>query len=354
MWFKHPFFKYATGVALVLFIIYLLGKNQFAILPVLDFIRILLFPLLIAGFLFYILKPVVRLLTKFNFISRTLAILIVFSIMIGAIMFGGMTLGVTVDEQFSQFLEKIPTFIEENEKQTKQIIQDNNFGLFSYEQAKQKLLTYIINLGQHVGENATKILSSITNVIAVMLTVPFVLFYLLKDGHRLLPFLLNFIPEKHEEEGKKILTDIDETLSTYIGGQMLIAFVNGILMYIGYLIIGLEYAFMLAVIVVITAVIPIIGPALGILPAILLALVTDPFLIIGILILLIIVQQLEGNFISPLIIGTKLSIHPLTVILLLLSAGVIYGFIGILLAVPVYSVLKVIVKNLYLFYRLRI
>lgn len=353
MWIKHPFFKYTTGIALVLVIIALIGQIQFIVNPIRNFITILFLPLIFAGFLYYILKPIVHFLSKTKYIPRTLAILLVFLIMIGAVILGGVTLGGTVENQVRQFVEDVPSIIERSEEQTRQIIDENTFNLFSYEELQQNLFTFINNQGERLANEITSILSTITNFLTVLLIVPFVLFYFLKDGHRLLPFLIRFLPDQHTEEGEQLLSDIDKTLSTYIGGQMIVAIVNGALMYIGYLIIGIDYALVLALFIIITAVIPIIGPALGILPAIVIALVTEPFMIIKILILLTIVQQLEGNFVSPLVIGNKLSIHPLTVILLLLVAGTVYGFIGILIAVPVYSVLKVIVKNLYRFYQLR-
>ncbi|MBP3952660.1 AI-2E family transporter [Bacillus suaedae] len=353
MWIKHPFFKYLTGVVLVLITLYLLGEVQFILSPIINFATILFFPLLFAGFLYYIFKPIVQFLAKAKYIPRSVAILIVFTTLVGGIVLAGASIGGSVEEQFVQFAQDVPTIIEENEEQTKQLVNENNFGLMSYEEAKQRVITYISNQSAKIGDNVNAIVSTITNFITVLVIVPFVLFYFLKDGPRLLPYLLKILPEKHQDEGKRLLHDIDQTLSTYIGGQMLVALVNGILMYIGYLIIGLDYAIVLALIVVVTAVIPIIGPALGILPAIIIALLTDPVMVLWILLILLIVQQLEGNFVSPLIIGNKLSIHPLTVILLLLAAGTVYGFIGILVAVPFYSVLKVIIKNVYRFYQLR-
>ncbi|GAA0608722.1 hypothetical protein GCM10009001_27590 [Virgibacillus siamensis] len=124
-------------------------------------------------------------------------------------------------------------------------------------------------------------------------------------------------------------------------------------MYIGYLIIGIPYAAVLGIFVMVTAIIPLIGPILGILPAIMVSLLLNPVKVIYILILTIVVQQLEGNLISPQVLGKRLDLHPLTVILLLVVAGALYGFIGVLLAIPLYAVLKVTSKNLYKIYQLR-
>lgn len=338
---------------MVLLVIFLLSEVQFLVNPILSLVATLFFPLIFAGFLFYILKPVVEFLSRSKYIPRTLAIFIVFFVIIGGAVLGGFTVGGKIEEQVMQFAKDVPSILEKNEEQTKQVINENNFGLMSYEEAKQKLLTFIKDHGERIGKNVAVIISSITSFVTVLVIVPFIVFYFLKDGHKLLPFILKYLPQKHHIEGRRILTDIDKALSTYIGGQMIVALVNGFLMYIGYLIIGVEYALVLALFIVITAVVPIIGPALGVLPALIIGLMTDPFMAVKILILLTIVQQIEGNLVSPLIIGNKLSIHPLTVILLLLVAGKLYGFIGILLAVPLYSVLKVLTKNFYRLYQLR-
>ncbi|MCM3618559.1 AI-2E family transporter [Sutcliffiella horikoshii] len=353
MWIRHPFFKYATGIILVLLIIFLLSEVKFIVNPIISFITTLFFPIIFAGFLFYILKPLVNFLARSKYMPRTLAIILIFSAIIGGAVLGGFSVGGNIEEQVVQFADDFPSFLEENEEQTKELIDDNNLGLISYEEIKKRGLAFLKDQTQRIGDNIATIVSSVTNFVTILVIVPFILFYFLKDGHKLLPFILKMLPGKHQVEGKRLLTDIDKTLSTYIVGQMLVALVNGFLMYIGYLVIGLDYALVLALFIVITAVVPIIGPALGILPAVIIGLMTDPMMVVKILILLTVVQQIEGNLVSPQILGNKLSIHPLTVILLLLAAGKLYGFIGILLAVPVYSVLKVVTKNLFGIYRLR-
>lgn len=165
--------------------------------------------------------------------------------------------------------------------------------------------------------------------------------------------MMKLIPKEHEHEGNKILKDIDKTLFTYITGQFIIALVDGVLMYIGYKIIGLEYALILAIFTMFLTVVPFLGPIIGIIPAMFVALTSSPMMMFKVLIVLLIVQQLEGNLVTPQVMGKKLSIHPITVILLLIAAGSLYGFIGILIAIPLYSVVKIVIKDIWKFYKLR-
>lgn len=121
----------------------------------------------------------------------------------------------------------------------------------------------------------------------------------------------------------------------------------GILLFIGYLIIGLDYAITLAIIAAITSVVPYLGPIIARLPAIIIAVVSSPFMLVKLAIVWAAVQFLEGQFISPNIMGRTMKIHPLTIIIVLLSAGNLFGIIGVILGIPGYAILKVIVVYLF-------
>ncbi|MFZ3579260.1 AI-2E family transporter [Virgibacillus sp. DJP39] len=353
MWVRHPFFKYALGTLVILLCIYFLGKIDFFLNPFQKLVTVLFFPIVFSGLFYYILRPVVTLFSKPKFMNRSISILAVYVLFAGLIIILVQLFGGKVVDQAQQLTNQLPSKVEKTLEETKELIKANNFGVLSVEEIKQKTISFLSNIAQKVSDNITAIIGAITSIATVLILVPFILFYFLKDGHRLLPYLLNFIPEKHTSEGKRILTDIDRTLSSYIVGQLTVGLVDGILMYIGYMIIDLNYAIILALFVIVTAVIPLLGPALGVLPAILIALIQDPIMVLYILIIMLIVQQLEGNLISPAIFGKSLHLHPLTIILLLVVAGALYGFVGILIVIPLYAVSKVTIKNFYKFYKLR-
>jgi predicted PurR-regulated permease PerM len=118
-------------------------------------------------------------------------------------------------------------------------------------------------------------------------------------------------------------------------------------MFIGFLIIGLEYASLLALIAAFTSVVPYLGPAIAITPALIIAIVTSPIMLLKLIVVWTVVQLIEGKFISPQIMGRNLHIHPITIIFVILTAGNLFGVIGIILAVPGYAVLKVIATHLF-------
>ncbi|WP_181348589.1 AI-2E family transporter [Thalassobacillus sp. CUG 92003] len=352
MWLKHPFFKYITGTILILITILLLEVLHF-FEPVKVIIGTIFFPLLIAGFFYYIIKPFVRFLSRFRYISVTGAILLVYAGIAGVLYAGSSFLVETVKKQITKLSSNLPKDLKQTADETKKTLENNNPSPVSVENFRQKATQFMSDAAQTVGENVTEIVSTVTGAATVLVVVPFILFYLLKDDARFTPFLLKFIPTDHEKEGEKLLRNIDRTLAAYIIGQLTVALVDGVLMYAGYLIIGLDYALILAFFVVITAVVPFFGPLLGVLPALVVALTQEPTMALYVLITLVVVQQIEGNVVAPVVLGSRLNVHPLTIILLLMVAAALYGFIGMIIAIPLYSVIKVIVKNLYHFYRLR-
>lgn len=351
MWINKPFFKYATGIILILIIIFLLGKIDYFLWPIRALIATIFFPILIAGLFYYILRPLVRLAS--NIMPKTASILLVFAAVAGLIYFGSSFAGSLIGNQITELTGNLPEKVKDVSKETEEVVEENNMGMFSYKNLESKAVSYFKSILSGAGENIMNIFSTITSIATVLVVVPFILFYFLKDDHKLRPFLLKYLPDKHEHEGNKILTDVDKTLFSYVIGQFIIAVVDGTLMYIGFLIIGLDYALILAIFAMFLTVVPFLGPILGVIPAIFVGMMQSPTMVLKILGVLVIVQQLEGNLVSPYVMGHRLNLHPLTVIILLLVAGSLYGFIGILIAIPLYSVIKVLVKDFKRFYRLR-
>ena len=119
------------------------------------------------------------------------------------------------------------------------------------------------------------------------------------------------------------------------------------ILFIGYAIIGLNFALLLSVFALFMNVIPFIGPWIAFIPALIIGFFQDPMMVVWVSLTTLIAQQTDSNLITPNIMGKTLKIHPLTIITVLLAAGSIAGFLGILLAVPGYAVGRAIVSNIY-------
>ncbi|MCM3121690.1 AI-2E family transporter [Mesobacillus sp. AQ2] len=351
MWVQRPFFKYSTGLILILLIIFLFGKIDYFVSPLQNFIIAIFFPVLISGLMYYILRKPVQWISRY--LPKIASILIVFALVAGLFTALSYFAGSLLGEEISALTENFPEKVDEVTEESQKVINDNKIGIIKADEIKQKALNYLSKLSQNLGENIMTLFSVITSIATVLVVVPFLAFFFLKDDEKLRPYILKHIPSEHAQEGNKILTDIDKTLFTYVTGQFIIALVDGILMYLGYLFIGLDYALLLAVLAMFLTIVPFLGPLLGIIPALFIALTNSPLMALKVLIVLVVVQQLEGNLVTPQVMGKKLSIHPITVILILIAAGSLYGFIGILIAIPLYSVVKIIIKDVWKFYKLR-
>ncbi len=123
--------------------------------------------------------------------------------------------------------------------------------------------------------------------------------------------------------------------------------------FIGFWIAGVKYALILGMIIAVTNIIPYVGPFLGATPAVIIAFLDSPTKAFIALIIVVAVQQTDGNLLSPLIIGRRLNTHPLTIILLLIGAGSFGGILGMILAVPAYALLKAFTLNIVRLVRLR-
>ncbi|ALC90843.1 hypothetical protein AM500_14385 [Bacillus sp. FJAT-18017] len=351
MWINKPFFRYATAIILLLIIILLLGKIDYFVWPFQKLIASVFFPLLVSGFLYYILRPSVRLLSRY--MPRTPSILAVFLILFGLGYAFVHFAGPSIAGQVKQISSNFPSKVEELTDESKKMVEDSPKAKESVDKIKSQADSFSGMFFKAAEKNIGKVVASLTGIVTVLAVVPFIVFYLLRDGERLQPALLRIIPNDRQEEGRTILKDIDKTLSSYIVGQFIIAVADGILLYAGYLMIGLDNALLLALFAMSVAVVPFIGPILGIIPAIFIALLDSPAMVLKVLLVMVVVQQLEGNLITPKVMGKKLDLHPLTVIFVLLIAGSVYGFIGILIAIPVFAVVKVTFNNIREFFNLK-
>lgn len=345
-------------ILLLLLIVFVGTKVSFLFEPIIVFTSTLFFPILIAGILFFIFNPLVKLLER-NKVPRTLAILIPYIVFVGVVTGIISFIGPIVTQQVSDLISNFPTYAREITDFILSMSQSHWFTWLmeqeyvSLNQIEQTLTGYATSLPENITSSFSKLLGVVTNITLTIITVPFILFYMLKDGHKFPGEAVKLFPSTYRGEGLKILKDLYETLATYIQGQLIVSLAVGLGCYIGYMIIGLDYALVLGIVVAVTNIIPYVGPFIGATPAVVIALLDSPTKALLAALVVTVVQQLDGNLLSPLIIGKRLNTHPLTIILLLIGAGSFGGIIGMILAVPTYAVLKAVTLNVVRLIRLR-
>ncbi|MCS1351820.1 AI-2E family transporter [Mechercharimyces sp. CAU 1602] len=354
---QTKFFHTLYALILLALLIYLGTKIDFIFLPIVVTFQTLFFPFLIAGLLFYLFRPIVVLLHQYR-IPKALSILLIYLAFIGVVTLAVLLIGPVLQAQFTSLIERTPELIFDIEKQINHL-QKNPWVIdimkqINLEEYTQQASQYISDGLSTIGTNVASLIGVITNIVLAFVTVPFILFYMLKEGEKAPEQVLKLLPTNRRQAGRSILSDMDRAISSFIQGQVTVSFFVGTLALIGYWIIGLDYALLLALVMMFTNVIPYIGPFIGTVPALIVGFIDRPIMALYVLIVAVIAQQLEGNLISPLVMGKTLNVHPLTIIVVLLVSGSLAGFLGLLLAVPTYAVSKVVVSHVYQLWRLRL
>jgi len=348
---------WTVQILLTVGIIYLCTKISFLFEPIFIFFSTLFFPILISGFLFFIFNPIVTFAEKFK-IPRTAGILGIYVAFIGLIALVIAFVGPILSKQIAEFFKDIPRYVREIKRLTVLIADSEAFRwlqsqeYFSIEKIGETFSAFITDLPVKFTAGIANIVGIITNIALTTVTVPFLLFYMLKDGRKMPRLIVRILPANYRDEGLAILKDLTKTLSAYIQGIVTVSLIVGTLSFIGFMIIGLPYSLLLAFIVAVTNIIPYVGPFLGATPAVIIGLFHSPMMALLAVVVIVVAQQIDSNLLSPLIIGKQLETHPATIIILLLVAGNLAGILGMILAVPVYAVLKTITLNIIRLYRL--
>lgn len=326
--------------------------------PIVVMCQTLFIPLLISGVLYYLLRPLVQFLVSRK-IPRSAAILILYLLVICLFTLLIIYVAPMIQRQFVELGNNLPNYVRNAVEKVYELTDNESVNQFltsfslDFNTLQTKATDYAYVVVNWISTNITAVVSFVANVVLLAVVVPFVLYYFLKDGEKMSAGVIKVIPKKNQTLARKLLTEMDQTISTYIRGQITVAVCVGVLLLIGYFIIGIEYAVLLALAAMLTNVIPYVGAFISAVPAVLVAAVDSPMMVVKVLIVTLVAQQIEGNLISPQIMGKQLEIHPLTIILLLLVAGTLVGPLGLLLAVPFYAIAKIIVVQIYRFIKLR-
>lgn len=346
-------------------VIYIFNKISFIFYPFQVLFEVVILPGVLAGILYYLFRPILKILERW--IPRVWSIFLIFLLAAGAITLLVLLVFPFLRDQFTNLVYEFPVYFKAAVEGIVTFL--NNSGvneLFSkYNINYDRVLTDVTNnlittvretftnLATKIASGITGLVSAVTGFILSLVTVPFILFYLLYEGEKLPKFILSIFPPRTREDASRVLKAMDHQISHYILGQILVSFCIGVMMTIGFLIIGLDYAFLLGFIAMITSVVPYLGPAIAITPAIIIALVNSPFMVLKLIIVWTIVQLIEGKLITPNIMGSSLKIHPITIIFVLLTAGSLFGVAGVVLGIPGYAILKVLVSYLFELFKKR-
>jgi predicted PurR-regulated permease PerM len=299
----------------------------------------LVLALIASGLAAFVLSPVVRWLEFRVGMKRTFAILSTFVVIGGAVLF--------------IFLNLIPFLIDRARSIYTQL------GSFPFDEklteaarGVEKSIPFIsaaeVSKGIHafISESLQQLSSVLQNSLATLVTlaiVPFVTYFVLAEGNTGLKKLIERVPNKYFEMALNVLHKIQRDLRGYLRGWILDSIIIGLVSMVGYSLIGVDYPILLGSIAGAANLIPYLGPVVGAIPAFLISLTQhgDMRLLIPIIIVTFLVQMIDNTLVQPFCYAKTVDMHPLTVILVLVVGNELMGVIGMLLAIPLFTIVKV-------------
>ncbi len=309
-------------------------------------------PFVAAALLAYIGDPLADRLQRFK-LPRTLAVVAVFLLTFTVLVLLVVLVGPLIRTQVSALLAALPGLLE----QVEQVWLPSLSGWLNIETGDDVGIgAFLANYSEMAGTWGAKVLVSVSKsggaVAAAVLSlflVPILTFYLLRDWDTIMTHLGALIPSRQRDTVVKLARDTDEVLGAFLRGQLLVMLALSVIYSLGLGLVGLKFAIAIGVVSGLVSFVPYLGFVFGIgLAALTVALEPNPlWLMIGVIATFTIAQLLEGSILTPKLVGDRIGLHPVLIIFAIAAGGQLFGFFGILLALPAAAVLSVVVRFAY-------
>lgn len=303
-------------------------------------------PFLLAIVIAYILNPLVVLFERRR-VSRGLAILLLYAIFFALVFLAGVWTIPGLVTELQKLGERIPDYTVRAQAFITHLHSD--YQRVNLPESLRVALDENIMLLQRglqlLLERVTSTLLGIFSHLFLLLLVPLLVYYFLRDMEHLKRSLVVLFPARYRQRVMVAGSEIDVALGAYLRGVLLISFLVGFLTYLGLRLLGVDFALILGLIYGITNIIPYFGPLIGALPAVIIALLDSPAQALKVVVLMVAIQQVDSHLISPQILGRSLGLHPLIVVLALLVGGQLFGLIGLILGVPLAATLRILLRH---------
>lgn len=341
--------KYKRVLLYIAAVVVLIGAAVFFITYKANISKILS-PFLLAIPLVYIVKPITERLTAKK-IRVGIAVLMVYFFFLAALAAAGMFFIPELALNTRELMETLPDLVGRYEQIFNNFIFSINSSKWS-EQVKEAIFKEIANGIDAVQkllvsflENGLDILVDMVRIIVDFTIAMVITYYAIKDGDKFRDYALLLLPRRWRAGTIDLGKKISRILAGFIQGQLMTALIVGVLETMGLMLVGMKYPLILGMIGGLANIIPYFGPYIGAIPALAIALTISPLKAAWVAVVFILIQQIDNNFISPKMIEGKLGLHPVATIFAVLVGGEFFGIIGMLLAVPVMAILRVLINK---------
>ena len=314
----------------------------------------ILTPFLVGALLAYLADPIADRLEEAG-LSRAVSVVIVFIVMSALVFLLFLLFIPKLGLQLQILIERIPQAIQLIEQQVMPWL----IATFSLDPAMfdfAHIKTLILGDLQKTGDVMAQLVGGLTRSgvaiaawIANLVLIPVVTFYLLRDWDVMIEKVKHLLPRNVEPKVSLWASECDEVLGAFMKGQLLVMFALGAVYSIGLWIVGLDLALLVGMIAGLASIVPYMGFIIGIVVAGIAAFMqfNDPIVLGYVGVVFIVGQLLEGMLLTPLLVGDRIGLHPVAVIFAIMAGGQLFGFVGILLALPVAAVIMVLLRHLH-------
>ncbi|MFW5443557.1 MAG: AI-2E family transporter [Methylococcaceae bacterium] len=322
-----------------------------------------LMPFVFAAMLAYLGDPLADKLEAFKIhryqLGRTNAVVVVFTAMLVVV---SIVLGILIPKielQVSQFLGNFPAYT----KLLNQVVIPWFEQYLGWEISLiegDKIIALIKSHWQKAGGSALAFMGSVSRSSAVLaqwlmnlVLIPVITFYLLRDWDELVKKVHDLLPRRAAPTAAKLAIETDNVLGAFLRGQFYVMLALGTVYSVGLWVIGLNLALLIGMLAGLVSFVPYLGSIVGIAVACIAALLQfhDFMYLLPVSIVFIVGQLMEGMWLTPWLVGDKIGLHPVAVMFAVLAGGQLFGFLGVLLALPVASVIMVILRHIHEIYR---
>ncbi len=326
------------------------GLGALAFLVLIYLLRGVLLPFVAGMAIAYFLDPLAQRLERLG-LSRTMAttlITLVFFVLFGLLLFVLMPI---LEQQVVTFVQRLPAYVSALNDRAQPLVRELHARLSPKDIEKLQS-----SVGAYAGTAAGWILDfvkgvltggiAMLSILSLLFITPVVTFYLLRDWHKVVDTVDAWLPRHHAETIRFELKEIDRTLAGFVRGQATVCITLAAFYGIGLTLTGLDLGLMIGLGTGLGAFVPYVGMLIGLIASLGLAVAqgADWPLLGGVGAVFLLGNMLEGNFLTPKLVGDRVGLHPVWIIFSLLAGGALFGFVGILLAVPAASVIGVLTR----------
>ncbi|MFK0569988.1 AI-2E family transporter [Endozoicomonas sp.] len=337
---------------------YMIAVVALALFLIVHFLGPVLTPFVVSMVLAYLGDPLTDWLESKGF-SRTLSVVCVFLLIFGVLITALLVVIPTLAHQVKTVIQLLPaweTWIEIHAIPYIQKYIDIDPSLFDFGEISKRLAGqwqkaggFLASIGVSVSRSSIALIGFVAN----LFLIPVVTFYLLRDWDKMVGDLKMMLPRNVEPVAVTLINECDEVLGAFLKGQLMVMFALGVIYSLGLTLIGLQFAILIGMLAGLASIIPYMGFVIGFVAAMLVALFQfDGYMGMSLVAVVFLVgQALEGWVLTPLLVGDKIGLHPVAVIFALMAGGQLFGFVGMLIALPMAAIIMVLLRHLHRNYK---